>query len=283
MGPSLKNPQAKSWVFTINNWTEKDIEWVNGVECSKIVCSKETGNEGTPHLQGAVTFRRLYTFNQLKKYHDTAHWEVCKAPIDFNYCKKKGGELVRDDDNRKKGKRVDLDEVREWLEAGDSMFQIVKKAKTLQTVSFARAWFQYNDQHLPINTKIDIFWYYGCSGLGKTKKVLDEAAGAPLFIPTSFKWWDGYEGQDRVLLDDLRPTWCAPDQLLRLLDNYRYHYRVEVKGSSRPFLATKIYITTPWHPRDFWKDNEEDPYQLIRRLTEIVHFRADGQWVVPAC
>jgi hypothetical protein len=66
-----------------------------------------------------------------------------------------------------------------------------------------------------------------------------------------------------------------------LLDPYRFQYRVEVKGSSRPLVATKIYITTPWHPADFWKDVEEDPKQLLRRLTELLHFREDGVFQKP--
>ena len=268
----------------INNWTEIDISWVMTLEVNKIVVSKEIGESGTPHLQGAVTFKRLYTLNQLKKLHPKAHWEIAVAAIDFNYCKKYGGEIVRDENCQLQGKRTDIENIRDGLEAGDSMSQVVKKARSMQSVSFARAWFQYNEQHLPKNTKIDIFWYYGCSGLGKTRRVFEETQNSQLFIPICFKWWDGYEGQETVLLDDLRPTWCAPDQLLRLLDPYRYQYRVEIKGGSRPLVATKIYITTPWHPQDFWRDYpKEDPQQLLRRITELLHFRVDGQWLRPAC
>ena len=277
------NPVSRTWIFVINNWTDEDINWVMALEVSKIVVSKEVGESGTPHLQGAVTFKRVYTFKQVKKLHPKAHWEIAKAASDFNYCKKLGGEIVRDESKQSQGKRTDIEDVRELLEAGEKMNQIMKKARTMQAVSFARAWYQYNEQHLPINTKIDIFWYYGCSGVGKTKKVLEETESIKLFIPCSFKWWDGYEGHEAVLLDDLRPTWCCPEQLLRLLDPYRYQYRVEVKGSTRPLLATKMYITTPWHPADFWKDTHEDPAQLLRRITELVHFRTDGQWVRPAC
>ena len=277
--------QSATWVFTINNWTEDDISWVMALEVSKLVCSKEVAATGTPHLQGCVTFKRKYTHKQVRKLHPSAWWEIAKAAIDFNYCKKLGGEVVRDECNQAQGKRTDIDLIREGLEAGDKMEQVVKKARTMQSIQFAKAWFQYTEKHLPINTKIDVFWYYGCSGTGKTKKVLTENqnSNTELFIPLSFKWWDGYEGQDAVLLDDLRPTWCPIDQLLRLLDPYRYNYRVETKGSSRPLNATKMYITTPWHPADFLRDSQEDPQQLLRRITELWHFRADGCWLKPAC
>ena len=273
-----QSEQSKTWVFTVNNWNDKDIDWVNGLECNRIVVSKEVGAEGTPHLQGAVTFKRNYSLMQLKVLHNKAHWEIARAITDFNYCKKFGGEVVRDESFGKQGRRTDIEDVREMLEAGESMSQISKKAKSMHSLSFAKQWLQINEQHLPLGTRITVHWYYGCSGVGKTKRVLDQCEP---FIPLSFKWWDGYDGQKAVLLDDLRPDWCKPAELLRLLDPYRFQYRVEIKGSSKPLLATDIYITCPWHPDDFWKDSPEDPNQLLRRIDELLHIRSDGAWVKP--
>lgn len=269
--------QGKSWEITINNYTDQDIKWVMDLEVGSICISKEVGEEGTPHLQGRITFKRQYRLVQLKKLHPTAHWEVSKALADSNYYKKLGSEIVREEVKSRR-QRTDLQEIREDLEAGDGIQQVMKKARTYGQVQYAEKWFKYMGDPLPKNTKISIYWYYGCTGTGKTRKVLEQVDP---FIPISHKWWDGYEGQDAVLLDDLRPEWCKPAELLRLLDPYRYQYRVEVKGGSRHLIATKIWVTCPWHPRDLWKDTTEDPAQLLRRLTELVHFRADGEWQQP--
>lgn len=268
---------GKTWVFTVFNWTEEDVKWVMELEVNRITVSKEVGEEGTPHLQGAVTFKRMYTFKQVKKLHPKAHWEKAKAAQDFNYCRKAGSEVIRDERFTVQGKRTDIELIREGLEAGDDMKQVLKKCRTAGAVSFASKWFSTFEEHLPKGTKILIYWYYGNTGTGKTKRVLDQCEP---FIPLSFKWWEGYSGQDAVLLDDLRPGWCAPEQLLRLLDPYRYQYRVEVKGGSRPLIATKIFITTPWHPEDFWKDVKEDPKQLMRRLHELLFFKENGDLVL---
>jgi len=274
--------QGKSWEITINNYTDQDINWVMAQEVSSCCISKEVGEEGTPHLQGRMTFKRQYRLAQLKKLHPTAHWEVSKALQDNNYYKKLGSELVREVIAGKGGRRTDLEEIREELEAGDDIQQIMKKARTYGQVQYAEKWFKYMGDPLPYGTKINIYWYYGCTGTGKTRRVLEAQEPKP-FIPLNYKWWEGYEGQDGVLLDDLRPEWCKPAELLRLLDPYRYQYRVEIKGGSRHLVATKIWVTCPWHPRDFWKDTQEDPGQLIRRLTELVHFRSDGEWQQPLC
>ena len=270
---------GRTWVFTVNNYAEEDINWVMNLECVKVCCAKEVGESGTPHLQGAVTFKRMYRLAGLKKLNTKAHWEKALATQDFNYCKKAGSEVIRDENNIKQGKRTDIEEIRDCLEAGDDIQQVHKKARSMQAVQFAKSWFNVMGNHLPKNTKITVHWYYGCSGTGKTKKVLEQCDP---FIPLNFKWWEGYEGQDAVLLDDLRPDWCKPAELLRLIDPYRYNYRVEIKGGSRPLVATKIYITTPWHPEDFWREIKEDPQQLVRRIDYLVHFRSDGEWIKPS-
>lgn len=268
----------RTWTFTINNFTPEDVEWVKVLEAKKITASSEEGEGGTPHIQGAVTFKRGYRLTQLKKLHARAHWEAAKASQDFNYCKKDGSVIIRDEDNKCPGKRTDIEEIRELLETGGDMKQVVKKARTYGGIQFAEKYIKYTSEPLPKGTKILIYWYYGNTGTGKTRRVLEQCDP---FIPLNFKWWEGYNGQDSVLLDDLRPDWCRPAELLRLLDPYRYNYKVEYKGGSTDLVATKIYITTPWHPADFWKDVNEDHRQITRRLEELVHFREDGAWVQP--
>lgn len=265
---------SKTWCFTVNNHKEEDVEWVMKLEVNKITVSSEVGESGTPHLQGMVTFKRAYRLAALKKLHSQAHWETAKADQDFNYCKKVGSVLIRNEDWRCPGKRTDIEEVRDLLDSGANLLQAMKKARTYGSVQFAEKYLKLIKEPLPANTRIEVFWYYGNTGTGKTRRVLEQCKP---YMPVSHKWWDGYEGQEAVLLDDLRPDWCKPAELLRLLDPYRYEYKVEIKGGVQHLLATKIYITTPWHPVDFWKDTQEDPKQILRRLKELLHFRDNGE------
>jgi hypothetical protein len=51
---------------TLNNYDEGDIEWLKKLECNVMTCSKEIGDNGTPHLQFSVTFKRSYSLAALK-------------------------------------------------------------------------------------------------------------------------------------------------------------------------------------------------------------------------
>ena len=58
--------------------------------------------------------------------------------------------------------------------------------------------------------------------------------------------------------------------LLRLLD--RYPYTVPLKCGHAQFLAKRIYITSPFHPKDWYPNCGEQMKQLFRRISKIRYF-----------
>jgi len=72
---------AKRWCFTLNNYTEQDISSISSKiydTCDKSLVSKEVGEEGTPHLQGFISFkvkaRPMSVFDNKR-----IHWEAAKG------------------------------------------------------------------------------------------------------------------------------------------------------------------------------------------------------------
>lgn len=89
--PSKKTKETKSrgWVFTINNYTDKDIEMTQNLSnvAEWGVCGKEVGKSGTPHLQGAVYFKNARAMKAVAKLLPRAHLEVMRGRKDHqNYC-----------------------------------------------------------------------------------------------------------------------------------------------------------------------------------------------------
>lgn len=94
----MTTARAKHWCFTLNNYTDNDIDRLNGLKLmepriddsiSYMVYGKEVGKEGTPHLQGFVSFLQRKRISQLKKIIGKAHFTVARyIEQSIAYCKK---------------------------------------------------------------------------------------------------------------------------------------------------------------------------------------------------
>ena len=122
--------------------------------------------------------------------------------------------------------------------------------------------------------KTVVFWFYGPTGTGKSFAAMEYAKDAYWKMGGN-KWWDGYDGQSDVIIDDYRKDLCTFNELLRLLD--RYPLLVERKGGSMQFLAKRIFITSPFSPSGVWEGRiEEDLAQLMRRIEHVERFAPGG-------
>lgn len=119
-----------------------------------------------------------------------------------------------------------------------------------------------NAQPIGIERTCTVFW--GSTGTGKSRTAWAEAGMDAYPKDPCSKFWDGYRGQNHVVVDEFRGV-IGISHLLRWLD--RYPVLVEVKGSSTVFKATKIWITSNLHPREWYKDVDELTVEaLLRRL-----------------
>lgn len=93
-GNTGKRPsQHKYWCFTLNNWQVEQVEHLEQTlkgECQWYVFQEETGEEGTPHLQGTICLKARQRLGQLKVICDKAHWEPTRSVnSSIAYCTKR--------------------------------------------------------------------------------------------------------------------------------------------------------------------------------------------------
>lgn len=260
--------RARSFCFTINNWTEDDIAFLDSLECKYLIYGKEIGDSGTPHLQCYVTFNNAKSVKGIVKVL-RGHISVAKgnAKQNIDYCSK-DGDFVERGDRPAQGKRSDIDVVKDLVNSGASMAVIVDECASFQALRFAEKMKEYKEPKR--NWVPNVYWFWGSTGTGKTKTATEMFPDAWI-SGKNLKWWQGYDAHSDVIIDDFRCDFCTFHELLRILD--RYSYTVEVKGGSRQLLAKNIVITAPKPPRDMFEHRVcEDLAQLERRITEIRYF-----------
>jgi hypothetical protein len=283
--PGPFTSRSRRWAVTINNYSPADLETIRhslgdearaGYSLTYAIIGLEVGDSGTPHVQGFLCFSQPRSLAQVKRIpgFQRGHYESCRGSVQQNidYCSKEG--RVEEFGRRpEQGARSDLTRVANLVNEGKSLYDIADECPVefikfhkgicaLQAcLSSFRSW------------KTEIYWFWGSTGTGKSQTAYAQAYEASSWYAKdpSHKWWDGYNGQEVVVIDDYRRDFCTFSFLLRLFD--RYPLQIEIKGGTTQFLARKIYLTTPKDPVATWDSRtQEDLAQLNRRITEVRQF-----------
>lgn len=262
--------RARDWVFTINNYTDEDLKQLEKAEkdCQYLIYGFEKGEKGTPHVQGYVEFKNPRQLGGVKQIiGERGHYETRKGTMEEarKYTKKEGNWIERGETTKtKQGKRTDIDEIKKAVKEGKNMGEIIDNIQNYQQLKYAEGLLKY--QKCTKTRNVEVIWKYGETGTGKTREAIEEAGDDYWISGKSLRWWEGYQGQKTVIIDDFRKDFCTYHELLRILDIYPY--RVEYKGGSTWLMATKIIITSAFHPTKVY-ETREDIQQLLRRITDI--------------
>lgn len=268
------------YCFTINNYTATDIEQLTAFcgDVDYLTYGFEKGTEeNTPHVQGYVELAKPQRFSWIKKRLPRAHLEPRKGSRTQarDYCHKEDtkpfeyGKWKPD----KQGMRNDLISVRNKIDEGATTLEIATDHFGTWCRNH-RAFARYRLlKRKRVCTEKTVIWIYGKSGTGKTRTAHEKYPDA-FWKDPGHKWFDGYDGEDVVILDDFRPTWWSWSYMLRLLD--RYPLKVECKGTTVAFTPHTIVITAPCDPATMYSHMDEEIRQLTRRITEIKKLEVEG-------
>jgi len=264
-----KLSRAKRWCYTLNNPTS---EPTLATDVVYHVYGREKGESGTPHLQGFVIFNRQKLLTQVLQMIPNCHWEVARGKNSqaANYCKKDGdfvetGELPPES-NAKGNEAVKRKYAEFKAHAIAGNFDLIDDdlyARHYRTMK------EIHKDHIKsvgnLAGELKNEWYYGVAGAGKSKKAYEENPGA--YLKSCNKWWDGYQGEEVVIIDDFDPSHKVLGHHLKQWSHH-WEFNAETKGGMLRIRPAKIIVTSQYRIHEIFDDL--NTYQAIsRRFKEI--------------
>lgn len=264
--------RSRAFCFTLNNYSEEDEARIAAVGAQYTVYGKEVGEAGTPHLQGYLYFKNqrriLAVFKKLKGAHVEIRHGTHEQAV--AYCKKDGDFVeygVEPEPNGgstteekiRRNKRIREGTLNELVDEGIIDITQVRKIKNAK-MDLA----QENVPYVAEGTRG--VWIYGPPGTGKTHYARHEW-GETFYIKAQNKWFDGYVGQETIVLDDLDTSGTCLGHYLKIWAD-KWACTGEVKGGQVNLRHKRFVVTSNYKIEQLWPEDMEMQSAIKRRFEE---------------
>ena len=216
----------------------------NGSASSNDIMELLTGNQVDPIPRPVMCGKKILESKELSSNWDENH-STATSPL-----------IGSQSGNQQKSETL-------WRSPQMCEYVIIVRSKALRQTILARLQLfepqMFTGAHLELGKLVEL-------GKKPVWKLTLRIPGPNGMIDTNQRF-DGYVNQSHVILDEFRGT-IDISHLLRWLD--RYPVLVEGKGTTRPFVASKIWITSNLPPTKWYPDLDElTMAALLRRLTVV--------------
>lgn len=285
LGKKQKREEVKQWFCT---WPRCDLELNDALKLLReaqpdnirdYLIAREHHEDGGYHLHAYVLLKKKRRFREnlfdIGKYH--GHYEPCRNYKKvIIYCKKEEDyicnfaiELSGEEKVAMRNKELRDGDINELVDNGKlSMFSVPQVYKARQILNL-------NKVPPKIIPRV-CFWIYGKPRIGKSYLVRD---GFDPYEKSLNKWWDGYNGQDIVLIDDLDEKGKCLDHYIKIwADNYRFLGEVKC-GTMYPSYRCLI-VTSNYYPKQIWMEDAILSEAITSRFEMIEMTSRDEQEMI---
>lgn len=238
-----------------------------------IVGHEYAGTTNKYHLQMYLYHKNKVSFAGMKKRYPRFHIEPARSGPEKNieYCSKEGDFVEHGDKPASGAKKGGEANAENWLATKEAAKEgrledidpqhYICYYRTLKAISVDHM------KKLDNMESVCGVWFYGKSGTGKSHAAREEYPEFYYKLPN--KWWDGYQKEENVLIDDFGKVHNVLGYHLKIWAD-KYPFLAEVKGSSIMIRPKKIVVTSNYHPREIWED--EATLEPILRRFKVTHF-----------
>lgn len=247
---------SRGWCYTINNYTEDDEHFAFelSLDSTYTVCGKEIGEGLTPHLQGFVYYKHTKTLGGMKLRHPTAHWEAIRGTPRqaADYCKKDGNyfeEGIEPMTQTEKGDAGKAAIAERWQLAKEGRFEELPPEQIKTYEYIYRKNLKVEDR-----SELQNLWIHGPSGCGKSQYV--RKTYSTFYSKPMSKWWDGYNGEEVVVLDDFDPSHGKYLGYFLKIWADHYSFNAEVKGGMIHIRPKVIIVTSQYSINECFEESQ---------------------------
>lgn len=268
---------TKSWFLTYPQCT-LDKEEVKAALLAKGkpvkggVVARELHEDGTPHIHVYLLLEKEYTctnqhFWDINGFHGNYQGAKSWSNV-ITYIKKDGNYLQFGDldlEQKIQAQKSHKKVTGARLINGESLESVVRDYPQLlhDLPNLEKAVASWKRLTTPGVTTKDIkgIWIVGPPGVGKSWLVrkLEQS----LYQKAQNKWWDGYEGQPAVCIDDMDLNGSCLSHYIKIWAD-RYSCTGEIKGSTVQLGFRRFYVTSNYYPMEIFGDmSKEAPFRQI--------------------
>lgn len=230
--------KSRNWLGTLNNPEGIDPEtflsdWYVKHKAVYVNGQVEVGEEGTRHIQYYLNFKEPCRLSALKKVCGRSHFRlVSRDNGASDYCLKEetrvdgpwefGVKPVR------RNNKTDWEEVKQLAIRGD-LTKIPADIFVKHYSGLTKIAKDYQVRGEDCSSTRGV-WIWGNTGLGKSRMARDKFAPDGIFYrKLRNKWFDGYQGEPVIIMDDMSPKY---EMLGDFLKDWTDHYGIggETKG-----------------------------------------------------
>lgn len=276
---------SKSRWFVVTQWNLecKYQELVNAGQIKFVAVGEETcPSTGRKHHQVFCYFHNPHSEGKRSLAKIGSMWgpihcyvAVCRGTMEENvaYCSK-DGHYTEYGDKPKQGCRTDLESIKDDILVGNSSVDDIAVESPMLFHQYGRTLDRLEGIALRKRYRTEMtkgIWFTGPAGTGKSHKCFEGFTPETHYVKNlNEEWWDGYKGQETVILNEFRGQ-IAFSELLDLCDKWPK----SVKWRNRepvPFLAKTIVVASIKSPRECYYNAllEDEPWEQFERRFTIV-------------
>lgn len=268
-------------------------------ETTYICVAQEQHQDGTNHLHALMQYEEKFRtrkadFYDLEDSEDEGHtyhgnYQAAKDAGDVRAYIQKEGQFIEEGHFLSNAQsEVQKRAIENKLILSTALPDLVNSGEisiySYQQLRTAKNLYTLDSLKVPDYMPKTCYWIYGKTGIGKSRWVRDNYP-SQFFNKPQNKWWDGYNGEQIVLLDDFDLRGDCLGHLLKIWADC-YSFPAEIKGGTIKPAYTHFIITSQYRPGDIFcqgKDEEKwdkEMQEAIERRFQIKTIHRDGKTLI---